>query len=365
MIKTSEQTMVESSVERFFKENLTHSSLRQLANKPMSSDKERAEIWKQISDLAWLSLLLPEEKGGIGMTIKDAVGVAEYFGQFLVPLPLSYWLVTYPFISQFELSPDLMQWIEDLVSGKQQATLGIKQRETDAIAMNYSNVNPDNPLDVWVLSHTDGVATVQIYQGIGGELSIDPLIHSGSLTDKKVITQFSWACSQDNWNTYLQQLRLVQAAELLGVAMGAFELTVEYAKEREQFGKPIGAFQGVKHPLAQDWMNLDNAKLVLLEAAESLILSSENSQEQALLVKQRSDKSELLLTIAEVLVQESSKKVTKNAIQFHGAMGITWECIIHYYLKRSLWLNSLIDQQNQRSDKLDRVWELSLSADES
>jgi alkylation response protein AidB-like acyl-CoA dehydrogenase len=112
-------------------------------------------------------------------------------------------------------------------------------------------------------------------------------------------------------------------AELLGSAEQAIRITVKYAQEREQFGQPIGRFQGVKHPLAEMYVDVESARSILYYAAWCL---DEGDADAARGV-----------SLAKAYASEAFARIGIDAVQLHGGVGFTWEYDPHLYLKRSKW----------------------------
>ncbi|UUZ66583.1 hypothetical protein LP417_34215 (plasmid) [Polaromonas sp. P1-6] len=106
----------------------------------------------------------------------------------------------------------------------------------------------------------------------------------------------------------------------MGAAAASLDLSCEYAKQREQFGKAIGSYQAIKHQLANAWMALDNARLAALYAA-------------AALDGRRSD-WQFACAAAELTAIVGAQQITRNCLQVHGGLGFTWEHDAHLYLKR-------------------------------
>jgi len=120
----------------------------------------------------------------------------------------------------------------------------------------------------------------------------------------------------------LQVATLVVAMDAVGAAGAAFEMTVDYAKQREQFGRPIGSFQAVQHKAAD--------MLVLLERARALGLWA------ALCVAEDDDRRALAVAMAKAAAAEAGSRIGREGIQVHGGIGFTWEHDIHLYVRRLL-----------------------------
>ena len=111
------------------------------------------------------------------------------------------------------------------------------------------------------------------------------------------------------------------AADLCGVSEWQLRTTVEYAKVREQFGKPIGAFQAVKHPLVDMMIGIDQARSLVYAAACAI----DSEPEQA----------ELLACMAKAKASDVGRFCSGRSVQLHGGIGFTWECDVHVFFKRS------------------------------
>lgn len=118
-----------------------------------------------------------------------------------------------------------------------------------------------------------------------------------------------------------------------------------HARQREQFGRPIGANQAIKHRLADHWMALDDAWLAGEAAAREMDVHGASQAERALLY-------------AELLAAEAAQAAAQFAVQVHGAMGITWECDAHLYLKRVLHQIARMQAGRTRAWMLERLWAL-------
>ena len=120
------------------------------------------------------------------------------------------------------------------------------------------------------------------------------------------------------------RFRAAAAAEALGVAQRALDLGVEHAKTRVQFGKPIGTYQAVSHPLAQTYTDVELARSLVYWAAWC--------------VAEEDDRAEVAAAAAKALATESAVAACERSIQVHGGIGFTWEHPLHRFYKRALWL---------------------------
>ncbi len=127
-------------------------------------------------------------------------------------------------------------------------------------------------------------------------------------------------------------------AELLGAAQAALDLTVQYAKDRIQFGSPIGRFQGVKHPLAEMHVQVESARSLLFYAAWAL--------------DQARDEVPRAVSRAKAYASEAFVRVGIDGIQLHGTLGYTEEHDIQLYLKRSKWARPMFGDPDYHYERL-------------
>jgi alkylation response protein AidB-like acyl-CoA dehydrogenase len=120
------------------------------------------------------------------------------------------------------------------------------------------------------------------------------------------------------------RLRAALAAEALGVAQRALDLGIEHAKSREQFGKPIGTYQAVSHPLAQTYTDVELSRSLAYWAAWC--------------VAENDERAPLAAAAAKAFATEAAVAACERSIQLHGGIGFTWEHPLHRFYKRAQWL---------------------------
>lgn len=234
-------------------------------------------IWQGLAEMGLTGLLVPEAHGGLGLGLVEAVLIAAECGRACVAEPL------------VDTALVAVPW---LVRNGEEGNLA-------AIAAGDHKVILPHVLNPWVAD------------GQGQPLhSVDPL---------RNLAMFPAAGSSD---PYLLDLgALMSAAQLLGIADAMLLQAVEYAKIRNQFGQPIGAFQGLKHQLASCAVAIEFAKPVVWRAAQAL-------QDGLASVPVHVSHAKLAATDAAIQTAET-------AIQVHGAMGYTYEVDLHFWMKRS------------------------------
>ena len=235
------------------------------------------EIWQGLVDMGLPGLLVPEAHGGLGMGLLDAALIARECGRVCLAEPLVE--------SAFVATPWLAARGE---TGEFAAIVAGEHRPVAA-----------HPINGWVAD------------GDGAPLaSIDPLRRLAAPTD---------ALNDDP--LLLDLGALMAAAQLLGLAEAMLDQAVEYSKIRTQFGQPVGAFQAIKHKLADVAVALEFARPVLWRAAQAL--------------DDRAASAALHVSHAKVVATDAAYLAAESAIQVHGAMGYTYEVDLHFWMKRA------------------------------
>jgi len=262
-----------------------------------------AAAWGQIAELGWLGISLPEDCGGIALgPIEEALAAQTLGRQLLAPGFLATVIAARlaSLVGQQELA-------RDFASGTRRAALGLSHAREGANGVDLR----DGDLVLMV-----GAGNIALYPSIG--MSEQDEVH-WSLPLQEVTLGDPLAVSSDPG--LLTFAQLLASATLSGIATQSCELGVEYAKVREQFGQPIGAFQAVKHHCANMAINAYGAREIVVHAAMAL----EDQEEQA-------------GTLSAAALNFSLRAARTNAglsIQIHGGIGFSAECDAHNFLKRA------------------------------
>ena len=148
--------------------------------------------------------------------------------------------------------------------------------------------------------------------------------HVASLSSEGDATTVDSTRTQWRIEEETPRFRAAAAAEALGIAQRALDLGVEHAKTREQFGKPIGTYQAVSHPLAQTYTDVELARSLVYWAAWC--------------VAEEDERAPLAAASAKAFATEAAVAACERSIQVHGGIGFTWEHPLHRFYKRALWL---------------------------
>jgi alkylation response protein AidB-like acyl-CoA dehydrogenase len=265
--------------------------------------------WRELADAGVFGLRVAEADGGVGLGMTAAVLVFEELGRALVPGPLV----------GSHLAAGL---VDGAVDGSRVVGV-LDTREMPVLVEHLAG------LDVLLLVDDDGLRTVDPGAIEAEELRnpLDPLtpVHRvvGPLPTGELVARSETVARME-----IDGAALVSALQL-GIAEAVTELSVAYAKERQQFDRPIGSFQAVKHLCADMLVRTEVARAAVYAAGVTLDDPEVGDPKRA-------------VHAAKVTAGEAAVRNGKAAIQVHGGMGFTWEVDAHLYLKRAWWLDTVL-----------------------
>lgn len=264
-------------------------------------------VWERLAEMGLFGLLVDEAQGGLGLTEADAVPLLEQVGYAAVAEPVAQTMVAaaiHPGLASGEQRVAVWDDIVHYGLGADRLLV------LDAVGARLTGVESAVP-----------VATV------------DP-----SLRAVRAIPA-PGGVSADGADLARERLWLATAAQLVGLGRRMLDMTVEYVKNRHQFGAPVGSFQAVKHHLSGALLELEFAAPAVLAAGAALA--------------GRTDESPRAVSLAAVLACEAATRTARTAIQCHGAIGYTVEYDLHRFAKRAWALAATLDID----EHLDRIAE--------
>ena len=322
------------------------------------------ELWKQFAEMGFTGMLVSEDDGGLGMGHVEAGIVLESIGRNLTPSP---------FLSSSVLAATALKhgsddvrgrWLPGLVEGEKVYTVAIDEgakHRPETIACKAEKSGNGFKLS--------GKKDYVVY-GASSEMIVVAARTSGSDGDADGITLFAvpedaQGMSHDSvrlvdssmashvtfdgveldgdavigevdggrevLNAMLMAGRVGASAEGVGVAQGAMDMTVDYLKQRKQFGKLIGEFQALQHRAAHLYSEVEIARAVTIKAAQLLDGGSE--------------KADLMASVAKAKVAKAAGLAVKEGVQMHGGIGMTDEYDIGLYMKRDRALQEFLGDQ--------------------
>ncbi|MCX2983233.1 acyl-CoA dehydrogenase [Halieaceae bacterium IMCC14734] len=304
---SEDQLLFQESVRDFLVNEVTPEKIRE----SWESETGRSpELWAQLAELGLTGITVPEALGGLGMSALDFVLLAQECGYVALPEPLVHTaLVAVPLLTDIggELAA---QWLPKIASGEARVVVGLSQNLL---------VEDAHTADLILLQQGDDIHALTPGQfNLRHNESVDPSrkLYAVEATASNIV------CSDVAVITAcLNRGALGNAAQALGLAQRMVDLAVQYTSERNQFGKPIGSFQAVKHHMANVAVQLEYAKAPVHRAAYAVANDLNSASEN--------------VSHAKVVACEAANLAAKNCIQVHGAMGYTWEVDLHIFMKKA------------------------------
>jgi alkylation response protein AidB-like acyl-CoA dehydrogenase len=337
---TDEQQAIKSTAREFLAARYKSERIRELAESEHGFEQSD---WEEMAELVWPGLALPEEWGGQGLGIVDLAVLFEEMGYALAPSPLLSTTVTGLALATNGTDEQRERWLRPLASGGARGTIALFDAGTpatiggfemearadgDRVVLDGEKVlvldatTADYLLDATsdgrrhlVERDADGVT-------VSAEKSIDPTrrLYSVRFDGVRVGPEATLDGGQEDYLPVLWRACVAIAAESTGIAQRTMEMAVEYAKDRQQFGRPIGAYQAVSHRCAQMLLETENSRSAVYGAAWA--------------ADAEPDSLPLAASMAKAYASDAGWRVPDASIQVHGGIGFTWEHDLHFFLKR-------------------------------
>lgn len=360
---TPEQVALRAAVRGFSSEHSDELAVRQLMEATPPFDQK---AWGRLgSELGVLGLGVPEDLGGSGGGIVDAaiaieeLGAALFCGPILGTLALSI-----PALVAAPDSPVRNETLAPLVEGTRTAAFAVPHQSGQFSGANVT-VQATGTSDTWFVSGTvervpdAGAADDLIVAAtVGNQRALFVVDATGAgvertplstldLTRPQATVRFAYAKARlladsdkavQICQRALHVAAVLLAAEQVGGAQHLLDLSVAYAKERRQFGRPIGSFQAVKHRLADMLVEQEHARSAAYYGAWAL---QDNTDDPA-----------LAASIAQATCSAAFTRIAADSVQVHGGIGFTWEHQIHLYFKRAFTDAALLGSAEEHRNRI-------------
>ena len=264
-----------------------------------NADGRSGAAWRALADMGVLGALAPEDAGGLGLTVLDAVLVFEEAGYAALPEPLvEHALVAIPVLDD----PSRAAGGEITVTASLGDPYVVYGESADQIVVDDDDL-------LYVVDRADAM-----------------LSPSAAVDGARRLAWVEWDPTSPVGNEVTRDAAfdrgaLGTAAQLVGLARRMLDLTVEYTKERQQFGVPIGSFQAVKHHLADSRTAIEFARPLVYRAAWSVTEGDPNASTH--------------VSMAKSLASDAATLTARQALQCHGAIGYSYEYDLHLFMKRA------------------------------
>jgi alkylation response protein AidB-like acyl-CoA dehydrogenase len=257
-------------------------------------------LWREIVDLGWPGIAVSEENGGQGLGIVELAVLLEELGYACAAVPVLSTAVAAAVIDRYG-DAELKEHLPGLIAGETRAGIGRPGLLVDGAGAVFALAADDGDL-----LHVDGSEIEEL-------MTIDPTRRFGR--------------HPDGWSgggltpAAAALVTTALAAELVGVCQRALEMTLEYVKDRKQFGVPVGSFQAVSHRCAQMLLHTESVRSTAYHAAWAADADPDRLTEAA--------------ALAGAAAATGGREVAASAIQAHGGIGFTWEADVHWLYKRA------------------------------
>ncbi len=346
---SEEQEMLRQSARQFLETECAMTYVRKMMDDDTGYSEEQ---WKKMADLGWMGLIFPEQYGGSGLNMVDLVVVLEEMGRVVMPGPFFATVILGGLAIDLAGSDAQKQkYLPQICSGTLKATLaqveesgrwdneGIQLRARKS-ASGYSLsgtklfVHDAHNADLLIVPARAGRAGVTLFL-------VDAKQRGVTTTLLKTMDQTRKLCEVafanvkvgpdavlgsvgQGWqllDRLVDRAKVALCAEMCGGAQKVLEMSVEYAKVREQFGRPIGSFQAIQHKCANMMVQVESSKSATYYAAWAVA----NDVPEA----------HLAACMAKAYCSDAYRSVSGEGIQIHGGIGFTWEHDMHLYFKRA------------------------------
>ena len=350
---------------KFFKDNLPTQSLHALvaADSDLShgtTSRWDPELWRQIVELGWLSVAVPERLGGMGMRATAVAALVEEAGHAALPGPLLPTLSA-AYVLEACNTEQADQFLSLIGEGSTFSYAACNQDgswahdqsdvmlQNDTVSGTAYFVQDAQKVDYFLVNANVGDETTLVcVPAVAPGLTIEPNAILDLTRDQACLRFDTVAIDQaqivapssvalDALSKANPALLMLVSADICGAAEWQLQTTAEYARTRTQFDRNLGFFQAVKHPLVEFMVALDLARSLLYNAACAIDYEPHNAERYA--------------RMAKAAANDAAAFGSRKSVQLHGGIGFTWECFIHIYLKRQLHNQMLLgDATHQRRE---------------
>ena len=301
-----------------------HASSDRVRKHLASGDALDEALWAAMVEQGWLGVAVPEDEGGLGLGWVEAAVLLEEAGRHVAPVPLLGDLLS---ISALRGS----RWADALLAGEQRGCVAWSARQDAVVATRegsgWALTGRPDPV---VGAVTAGVAVVVTPAGLWA-VDLDATGHPPREPAMDLTQSLSWLTfdhtpatevgGPDDAVALLDRAAVGASAELLGGAARVLEMAAAYAKDRVQFGQPIGAFQAVKHRCADMVVDVEGMRSVAWYGAWAVAADDPDRSVAA--------------STAKIWCSDAARRVMASGLQVHGGIGFTWEHDLHLFMKRS------------------------------
>jgi alkylation response protein AidB-like acyl-CoA dehydrogenase len=363
---TKAQKLLQQSARDFFARECKPERVRDLMTTDTAYDDG---LWRAMADQGWTGLIIPEDFGGLGLSLVDLIAVSEEMGHACLPGPFLSTLWAAALINLAGAEGQRKQYLEPIAAGDMKATVALLEEGADwnpeAVGLRAEKAGKEfrlrgrkefvtdaeiADLIICVARGNEGLVLAPVEKGAKGmKISATPGVDA---TRKLYSVEFEDVVAPEAdalaFNT--RTLDAVESAtatavvalsaEMVGGMRWTLETAVDYAKTRQQFGKAIGVYQAVQHQLADMFLMTEGARSAVYYAAWAV---SENDPS-----------AKLAVSIAKAYCSDAAREVGNRGAQAHGGIGFTWEHNLQLYYKRAKASEAMFGDANYHREEIAR-----------
>ncbi len=367
---TEVQAMLADSVDKYVANEYDFETRQAYAG---SETGFSADAWATMADLGWTAVPFSEEDGGFGGGPVDMMVLMQHLARGLVVEPYLANVILAGGVLRRLASPEQKsRWLQPMIGGELHATLAFNEPQARFDLASVSTTASRDG-DGWVVNGHKGV----VLNGDTSDLVIVPARTSGDMHDTAGISMFAVLADAEgvSRNAYatvdglraaeirldnvrvpadallgqvdegfaaldatIDEATLAVCAEAVGIMQILKDKTVEYSKNRVQFGLPIGSFQALQHRMVDMLSACEKAQSLLVWAVMTCAAGGEDAKRAVSSIK--------------YLVGSDGRRLAEEAVQIHGGMGVTWELDVAHYFKRLVVIGTLFGNADYHLDKL-------------
>ena len=363
---TEEQDMLRNSARDFLSTECDKATVRKIEE---SDEGYSLELWSKMAELGWQGLMIPEEYDGMGMGLMDLVVVFEEIGRNVLPSPfLATVVLGTPPIVEAGTEEQKKEILPRVATGEAILTLALTEPSVGysadcvelkaedkgdkfmlngtklfvefasacdymvVVARTKSGRNPEDGITLFLVNSKSPGIKIESFITAGMDQQCEVMFDNVSVPKVNIIGELNkgWPIVAKT----LEKATVAKCAEMVGGMQAVLDMSVAYAKERVQYGRPIGSYQAIQHMLADMSIRVGMSKNILYEAAW--------------MVSERLPAAGKLAT-AKGFCNEAYKKVTVDGVEVHGAIGTTRDHDMGLYYRRAIVADSTFgDTESQR-----------------
>lgn len=358
---TDEQEELRSSVRTFLAKECTLEMVRAL----VESGEPPAKLWDSMVALDWPALAIPEENGGIGLSIVETAVVVEELGRSIAPGPLLSTVTQFaPLVREVGTDEQRQRFLSEVASGGITGTVALAD-DPRRWSLSAVGMTAEEAEGAWILDGTkfgvmapENVDEIAVVAKVGAGYGVfvvpgsDALVEPGHTLDasrplsvvklERVVVPGDRALGQPGSDASgrgirrgLEEATVAVALETVGAADALFQLVLAYVKDRQQFGVAVGSFQAVKHKMSDMFVAIERARALCYYAIAAIEEDTEQRNAAVAMAKAASDDCQHL--------------VCQESIQSFGGIGFTWEHDCQLFVKRAATNAVLFGRSSEHS----------------